>query len=328
MKALVTGGGGFLGFRIVQMLHERGDEVTVLGRHHYPHVEKAGIPAVVADIRDGEALRRAFAGMDAVFHVAAIPGIWGRKRTFWEINVVGTRRVLETCRACGVPKLVYTSSPSVVFGDQPLCGVDESQPYPDRYQAVYPETKAAAERMVVAANRQELTTVSLRPHLIWGPGDPHLIPRIVERARAGRLVQVGTGENLVDITYIDNAASAHILACDALKVGAPCAGGVYFISQGEPVNLWSWIKELLAMLGVPGVRRRISHKMAYIVGTILETSYRILGITSEPRMTRFLSSQLAQSHYFDISAARRDLGYGPCVSTAEGMKRLVADYRG
>ena len=325
MKALITGGGGFLGFRIAQMLHERGDEVTVLGRRHYPHVEKAGISAVVADIRDGEALRRAFAGMDAVFHVAAIPGIWGRRRTFWETNVIGTRRVLDACRACGVPKLVFTSSPSVVFGDQPLCGVDESQPYPDRYSAVYPETKAAAERMVVAANRQELTTVSLRPHLIWGPGDPHLIPRIVERARAGRLIQVGSGENLVDITYIDNAASAHSLACDALKVDAPCAGGVYFISQGEPVKLWSWINELLAMLGVPGVRRRISRKMAFVIGTILETSYRILGIHSEPRMTRFLSSQLSQSHYFDISAARRDLGYGPVVSTAEGMKRLVSD---
>lgn len=325
MKALITGGGGFLGFRIAQMLHERGDAVTVLGRRHYPHVEKAGIPAVVADIRDGEALRQAFAGMDAVFHVAAIPGIWGRRRTFWETNVIGTRRVLDACRACGVPKLVFTSSPSVVFGDQPLCGVDESQPYPDRYSAVYPETKAAAERMVVAANRQELTTVSLRPHLIWGPGDPHLIPRIVERARAGRLIQVGSGENLVDITYIDNAASAHLLACDALKVGASCAGGVYFISQGEPVKLWSWINELLAMLGVPGVRRRISRKMAFVIGTILETSYRILGIHSEPPMTRFLSSQLSQSHYFDISAARRDLGYGPDVSTAEGMKRLVSD---
>ncbi len=326
MKAVVTGGGGFLGFRIARMLQERGDQVTVLGRRHYPHVEKAGIPAIVADIRDVDALQRAFRGIDAVFHVAAIPGIWGRRKMFWEINVRGTRYVVEACRACGVSKLVFTSSPSVVFGDQPLCGVDESQPYPDRYLAVYPETKAAAERMVVAANRQELATVSLRPHLIWGPGDPHLIPRIVERARAGRLVQVGDGENLVDITFIDDAALAHVLACDALHAEAACAGGVYFISQGEPVNLWSWINGLLADLGIPSVRRRISFTTARRIGTAFEVAYRMLGINSEPRMTRFLASQLSQSHYFDISAARRDLDYEPRVSTVDGVKRLVEDF--
>lgn len=327
MKALVTGGGGFLGFRIARMLQERGDQVTVLGRRHYPHVEKAGIPAIVADIRDVDALRRAFRGIDAVFHIAAIPGIWGRRKTFWEINVLGTRHVIDACRACGVSKLVFTSSPSVVFGDQPLCGVDESQPYPDRYLAVYPETKAAAERMVVAANRQELATVSLRPHLIWGPGDPHLIPRIVERARAGRLVQVGDGENLVDITFIDNAALAHVVACDALHAEAACAGGVYFISQGKPVKLWSWINELLTDLGIPSVRRRISFTTARRVGTALEVAYRMLGINSEPRMTRFLASQLSQSHYFDISAAKRDLDYEPKVSTVDGVRRLVEDFR-
>ena len=326
MKALVTGGGGFLGFRIARMLQERGDQVTVLGRRHYPHVEKAGIPVIVADIRDVDALQRAFRGIDAVFHVAAIPGIWGRRKTFWEINVRGTRHVVDACRACGVSKLVFTSSPSVVFGDQPLCGVDESQPYPDRYLAVYPETKAAAERMVVAANRQELATVSLRPHLIWGPGDPHLIPRILERARAGRLVQVGDGENLVDITFIDDAALAHVLACDALHAEAACAGGVYFISQGEPVNLWSWINGLLVDLGIPRVRRRISFTTARRIGTAFEVAYRMLGINSEPRMTRFLASQLSQSHYFDISAARRDLDYEPRVSTVDGVKRLVEDF--
>lgn len=326
MKAVVTGGGGFLGFRIAQMLHKRGDEVTVLGRRHYPHVEQAGIRQVQVDIRDAVAVRGASESTDVVFHVAAVPGIWGKRKDFWAINVGGTRNVLDACRACGVGKLVFTSSPSVVFGEEPLCGVDESQPYPDRYVADYPETKALAERMVVAANGAALATVTLRPHLIWGPGDPHLIPRIVDRARAGRLVQVGDGENLVDITYIDNAAAAHIHAADALSPDAACAGQVYFISQGEPVNLWMWINDLLKRLGVPPIRRRISYKLARRVGSMMEVAYRLLRLHGEPRMTRFLASQLSQSHYFDISAAKRVLGYEPNVATAEGVDRLIESF--
>jgi len=324
MNALITGGGGFLGFRIAQMLHERGDNVTVLGRRHYPHVERAGIRQVQADIRDTTLLRDEFESQEIVFHVAAIPGIWGKRRDFWAINVDGTQHVLDACRECGVAKLVFTSSPSVVFGEEPLCGVDESQPYPDHYLADYPETKAVAERMVVAANGASLATVSLRPHLIWGPGDPHLIPRIVDRARAGRLMQVGDGENLVDITYIDNAATAHLLAADALAPDAACAGQVYFISQGEPVNLWVWINDLLERLGTPRVTRRISHTGARRLGSVMEFFYRLFRRSGEPRMTRFLASQLAHSHYFDISAARRDLGYKPLVTTADGVDRLVA----
>jgi nucleoside-diphosphate-sugar epimerase len=169
--------------------------------------------------------------------------------------------------------------------------------------------------------------VALRPHLVWGPGDPNLIPRIIQRAREGKLVQVGDGTNLVDITYIDNAAEAHVLAGDALSPGAPCAGRVYFISQGEPIVLWSWINELLSALGIPAVRRKISHRKARWIGALLELAYGVLGIRSEPRMTRFLADQLARSHYFSIEAARCDLGYEPRVSNEEGLRRLVSSLR-
>lgn len=328
MKVLVTGGGGFLGSRIAQMLRERGDDVTILGRRRYPHLEAEGIPYIVADIREADAVARACRGSDAVFHVAALTGIWGRRRDFWDINVAGTRNVLDACRSCGIAKLIYTSSPSVVFGRDELCGVDESQPYPDRYLAHYPETKAAAERMVLAANVAELATVALRPHLIWGPGDPHLIPRIVARAKAGKLVRVGNGTNLVDITYIDNAAAAHLLACDALSPSAACAGRAYFISQGEPVSLWAWIDEVLGLLRLPKPRRAVSLGTAAAIGAVLEMIYRGLRLSSEPKMTRFVALQLGKSHYFDISAARHDLGYEPKVTTAEGMRRLVGWLRG
>ncbi|MBU0717784.1 MAG: NAD-dependent epimerase/dehydratase family protein [Planctomycetes bacterium] len=323
MKALVTGGGGFLGSRIVQMLHARGDEVVALGRGAYPHHELAGIRTMQADIRNAEAIRTACRGMDVVFHVAALPGIWGRRSEFREINVDGTRNVIGACQTCGVPKLVFTSSPSVVFGRDPLCGVDESQPYPGKYLAHYPETKAAAEQMVLAANGPGLATVALRPHLIWGPGDPHLIPRVIARARAGQLVQVGEGDNLVDITYIDNVAEAHLLAADALSPSSPCAGRTYFISQGEPVSLWPWLNDILRAVGAPEVNRRVSFRKAYTAGAACEAVYRVLGVNQEPPMSRFLASQLAHSHYFDISAAKHDIGYIPRVSVSEGLVRMI-----
>ncbi|UCC29947.1 MAG: NAD-dependent epimerase/dehydratase family protein [Phycisphaerales bacterium] len=324
MKALVTGGGGYLGSRIARMLYARGDDVVILGRRQYPEHAKAGIPAIQADLRDAAAIVKACEGVDAVFHVGAFVGIWGRRRIFWDINVNGTKNVLAGCRAHGVRKLVYTSSASVVFDEKALCGVNESQPYATRYLAAYPETKATAERMILAANEPTLATVALRPHLIWGPGDPHLIPRVIERARHRRLVQVGDGENLVDVTYVDNAAEAHLQAADALTATAPCAGRAYFLSQGEPVPLWPWLTEILAAAGVPKVTEIVSYRRAYRVGALLEVVNRFVPMLREPRMTRFLAVQLAKSHFFDISAARRDLGYQPRISTAEGVRRLRA----
>jgi len=324
MKALVTGGGGFLGTRIVQMLSARGDEPVVFSRHRYPHHEEAGVRTMQGDLRDPEAVDRACEGMDVVFHVGALAGIWGPRKTFQEINVSGTRHVLQSCRSHGIRRLVYTSSPSVVFGDEELCGVDESQPYPRRHLAYYPETKAEAERMILGANGDTLATVALRPHLIWGPGDPHLLPRVVARARAGRLVQVGDGKNLVDITFIDNAAEAHLLAADALKPTARCAGRAYFVSQGEPVKLWPWLNDILAAAAAPPITRAISFRKARGIGAAFEAVYRTFGIRSEPPMTRFVAAQLAKSHYFDISAACKDLGYAPRVSITEGLPPTIA----
>jgi 2-alkyl-3-oxoalkanoate reductase len=324
MKALVTGGGGFLGGRIVRALRERGDQPIALGRNNYPDLEELGIQTIQADIRDPDSVYKACKGIDTVFHVAALAGFWGRRVDFESINVGGTRNVIDACKKAGVSKLVYTSSPSVVFGTEPICGADESQPYPDRYLAHYPATKAAAERLVLAANGADFSTVALRPHLIWGPGDPHLIPRVVDRARAGKLKQIGDGTNLVDITYVDNAADAHVLAADVLSPGSSCAGKPYFISQGAPVPLWGWINDLLGRLGVDPVARQVSPAIAHAAGAVFEAIYGVLRLRSDPPMTRFVASQLSKSHYFDISAARRDFGYEPRISTDEGTERLVS----
>jgi len=327
MNVLVTGGGGFLGGRVVRMLLDRGDSVAVFGRSRYPQFDGTGVRCIQGDIRDTPTLQAACTGMDAVVHTAGLPGIWGRKSDFWSINFDGTRSVLAACRAAGVSKLVYTSTPSVVFGRDELCGVDESQPYPKRYLTHYAASKAAAEREVLAANGPRLATIAMRPHLIWGPGDPHLIPRVIARARAGRLRQVGAGGNLVDVTYIDNAARAHLLALDRLAANAPCAGRAYFISQGEPVDLWPWLRQILSAVGIQGDLPRVSHRIAYVAGSLLEVVHKIARLRGEPLMTRFLATQLAKSHYFSIAAARRDLGYSPWVSTETGLKRLTESFR-
>jgi nucleoside-diphosphate-sugar epimerase len=322
LHALVTGAGGFLGQYIAEQLVARGDTVRALARGHYPQLESLGVECVQADIQDAAAVANACAGIDCVFHAAAIASLWGPWKTFYGINVVGTQNVIAGCRSAGVERLVYTSSPSVTFAGRDQCGIDESAPSPARWLAHYPHTKALAERAVLAANEARLLTCALRPHLIWGPRDQHLIPRLLDRARRGQLRQVGEGKNRIDAVYVENAAEAHLLAADRLRAGAPHAGKAYFITNGEPVNCWKWINEILALAGLPPVRRKISFHAAYAAGAALEGIWRILGRTDEPRMTRFLAAQLATSHYFDISAARRDFGYAPRIAMAEGMEGL------
>ncbi|MBI4382944.1 MAG: NAD-dependent epimerase/dehydratase family protein [Nitrospinae bacterium] len=323
MRVLVTGGGGFLGGAIVRKLHERGDRVRVLGRRKYPSLPE-GVESMQADLRDREAVFKACEGRDAVFHAAAVPGIWGDRREFFGVNVEGTRNVIDACLRASVKKLVFTSSPSVVYDNRDMENVDESVPYPRSYLCDYPRTKAIAERMVVEANGKDgLRAVSLRPHLIWGPGDPHLIPRILERAGKGQLVRVGDGRNKVDLIYIDNAALAHVRACDFLEPGSPLEGKCYFVSDGQPVVLWDWIGRLLQKMGIPPVRRCVSYRTAYAMGALMETVYKAFKLPGEPRMTRFLASQLATSHYFDIARARRDFHYEPEVGPEEGMERLI-----
>lgn len=324
MRALVTGGGGFLGRYIVEQLLARGDSVTVFSRGAYPELAGLGAVLIRGDVQDADALAAACRGMDAVFHVAAKAGLWGDWEAFYGVNVVGTENVIAACRANGVPRLINTSSPSVVFDGTSQEAVDESYPYPLHYESPYPHTKALAEQRVTQANDGNLLTVSLRPHLIWGPRDTHLLPGLLARAAKGQVPQVGDGANRVDLTYVEDAAAAHLLAADALVPGSPVAGAVYFISQDEPVALWPWIRQLLAELGLPPIRRRYPLGLARAAGAVLQQIHRTLRLSGEPRLTPFLASELAQSHYYDISRAKRDLGYRPKYTMAEAQAKTVA----
>ena len=249
-------------------------------------------------------------------------GVWGAYREFYNTNVVGTRNVLELCKHYRVSKLVYTSSPSVVFTGHDDEGMNESAPYPRRYLSPYPKTKAEAERLVLAANSEHLATIALRPHLIWGPGDTHIVPHILKLAQSGRLRLIGDGRNLVDSTYIDNAAAAHVLTVDRLTSLAPCAGRAYFITNGEPLPIGELLEKLLRAASLKPDIRSVRPRLAYLFGSLLENLHRVLRLSGEPLLTRFVARELATAHWFDISAARNDLGYEPAISIEEGMNRL------
>ncbi len=328
MNALVTGGAGFLGLYLTEQLVARGHRVRVISRRSHPRLAELGVEWQAGDIRNPADVERACRDVDTVFHVAAVPGIWGSWKHYYETNTLGTRHVLDACRRHHIARLIYTSSPSVIYDGLDHINVDESHPYPSRYLCHYPHTKALAEREVLAANGiGGLATVALRPHLVWGPRDSNLIPRLIARARSGRLRRVGRGDNLISMSYVENAAAAHLQAADALHPGAPSAGNAYFINERQPVNLWQWIDELLALAGLPPVRKSISSRTAYAVGATFEALYSTLRISAEPPMTRFLAQQLSGSHTYQTGRAERDFGYRPLVSVEEGLRRLAPELK-
>ena len=326
MKVLVTGGGGFLGQALCRGLVERGYEVVSYNRGLYPALDALGVAQAQGDLADREAVIAAARGCEAVFHNAAKAGAWGSYDSYHQANVVGTDNVLAACRSHGIGRLVYTSTPSVTHrATHPVeGGTADTVPYGEGFKAPYATTKAIAEKAVLAANAPSLATVALRPRLIWGVGDNQLLPRLVARAKAGRLRFVGDGYNKVDTTYIDNAAQAHFDAFDHLAPGAACAGRAYFISNGEPKTMRETLNSLLAAVGAPQVDKTLPFGAAYAIGAVCEGLWHALPLKGEPPMTRFLAEQLATSHWYDMAPATRDFGYVPRVGFHEGLTRLKA----
>ena len=329
MKILVTGGGGFLGQALCRGLRERGFEVVSFNRGRYDALDAIGVAQVQGDLAQRDAVVAAAQGCDAIFHNAAKAGAWGRYESYHQANVVGTQNVVDACRAHGIGKLVYTSTPSVTHrATNPVEGLGADEvPYGEDLRAAYAATKAIAERAVLAANDAQLATVALRPRLIWGPGDAQILPRLVARAQAGRLRLVGDGENRVDTTYIDNAAQAHFDAFEHLAPGAACAGKAYFISNAEPRAMRDVLNGLLRAAGAPEVHKHLPFRVAYAVGVACEGLWSVLPLKGEPPMTRFLAEQLSTSHWYSMAPATRDFGYVPKVSMDEGLERLRASFQ-
>jgi nucleoside-diphosphate-sugar epimerase len=349
----VTGAGGFLGIAICRLLRSANINVTGFARGHYPELSQMGVNMIQGDISDFSQVKSAMKSCDLVFHVAAKAGVWGSLDDYFKPNVQGTQNIINACQSLGISRLVYTSTPSVTFAGVDEVNIDESQPYADNYLNYYGQTKAQAEQLVLAAAKtsfkknaaakistdnstaeesnspkEPLKTVALRPHLIWGPNDPHLVPRVLERAHAGKLKLVGKEDKLVDTIYVDNAAYAHILAAIALaEPKSKCNGKAYFISNDEPITMAAMLNKILACDGLPPVCKRVPSAIAYAVGATLETVYKLFNKKQEPIMTRFVARQLSTSHYFDISRAKSDFGYKPLVDIDEGMQRLNASLK-
>lgn len=322
MKILVTGGGGFIGMALIKRLIAEGHKVTSYSRREYPLHWALGINSIQADIADFETLERACNGKDVVFHLAAKIGIWGDYDDYHATNVNGTFNVIKACRKQGVGRIVFTSSSGVVFDGNDLEGIDESVPYPEDHGSHLATTKAMAERLILEANSKELKTIALRPHLVWGPYDAHLIPGILKRVGSGKMRRIGDQEHFIDTTYIDNMVDALILAADALGSNPEAAGKALFITNGEPARVWDFINSIIQIAGHPPVTKKIPEKFALIASGISEWFHKVFKIKSEPFMTRYAIKELITNHWFDISAARRILGYEPGVSYAEGFKHL------
>ena len=323
---LVTGYGGFLGQTIVRQLLANGYRVRGLARHAYPQLQQLGVEAVTGSITDPDSVQRAMMGCDAVVHTAALAGVWGESRAYFDTNVRGTQILLDKAQQANCQAFVFTSSPSVTFSAQHQSGIDESTPYPTRWLCDYPRTKAMAEQLVLASTgKTELWCAALRPHLVWGNGDPHLMPRVVNRARQGKLKRIGTGQNMIDVVHVENAARAHLLALDKLLARDPAVNGqAFFITDGQPIACWQWISDILTCAKVPVPDGAISYAMAYRIGAVLEMFYGALRFQAEPRMTRFVAAQLALDHYFSIDKARRLLGYDPQNRREERLQECAA----
>ncbi|MEM1007947.1 MAG: NAD-dependent epimerase/dehydratase family protein, partial [Myxococcota bacterium] len=320
---LVTGGGGFLGQAILKALRNQYPQAKLrsFARQYYPALDALDVQQILGDLRDPSCVEQAVQGTDLVFHTAAKVGVWGKPEDFVQINVHGTQHVLDACKKHDIPRLVYTSSPSVVFSGQDIEGADESLPYTTT-QIPYPATKALAEQAVLAANGPSLHTIALRPHIIWGPGDPHICRRIIQRTKQRRLRRIGEADPLVDTVYIDNAADAHLCAAEALHQNQHTCGKAYFITNDQPIGIWTMVNHILHTAGLPPLRKTISPKAAYRIAAVLEAVYRIFRIQQEPPLTKFVVKELSTAHHFDITAAKNELGYKPKVSIQEGLQRL------
>jgi len=332
-KCLVIGGGGFLGRQLVRQLCTGGAQVKVLGRNHYPDLVSMGVECLQGDVTNLAEVFAACQGMDTVFHTASLSYMWGRRELLYQVNVEGTANVIKACRETNVARLIYTSSPSVVIGENNIVNGDESLPYPQQYNADYPRSKSIAEQLILkanarpanpdAANAGKLLSCAIRPHLIWGPDDPHILPRIRKAAARGRLRQIGDGRNQITITQVENAAYAHLLAALELSGQARCAGKAYFVGDEEPIYLWPWLNEVLSIWGLPQIKKRVPWGVTRFMALMSEGLHYFFPWLGEPFMTTFIVDQMVRSHSFSHQAAERDFGYHPIVSPQEGLQQLA-----
>lgn len=321
MKVLVTGATGFLGGALTRRLHSMGWDVTALGRNpkKLNQLEDDGIRVLQIDLKDKTALANACKNQEIVFHCAALPSPWGNFELFYQANVIGTRNVIRGCEEHHIKRLVYVSTPSLYFDYNSRTDVKETDPLPEPVSN-YSATKILAEQELDEAFARGLATIAIRPRALFGPGDTVIFPRLIPRLQSGRLPILGDGENIVDLTYIENVVDALLLCAES---PANTLGKKYNISNGEPVKIWELVNRICDELNLPHPTRKISYKTANAAATVLEAIYTIIPTHPEPPLTRISVSMLANNTTLDISAAKNELGYQPKVSIDEGFKLFM-----
>ena len=325
MRVLVTGASSLLGAELSRTLAARGDRVTVLQRRP----AGLGLPEVLADVSDAAAVRAAVDGHEAVIHLAAKVDFTGPWSEYERINITGTAAVVEACRSSGVERLVHVSSPSVAHAGAALVGVGADPADPVRARGPYARSKAAAEQVALAADADGLAVVAVRPHVIWGPGDPQLVARVVARARAGRLPLFGSGAALVDSTYLSNAVDALVAALDRCE---QARGQALVVTNGEPRPIADLLSGICAAAGAPLPHRHVPTSLALAAGTAVQTAWALRSrfgsqLPADPPLTRFLVEQLSTAHWFDQRQTREVLQWTPRVSVDEGFEELAAWFR-
>lgn len=321
MKVLVTGAGSLLLGGIAQQLAERGDHVVCLQRRVKERTHQ-NITMFAGDIRDRGSVTEAANGCDAIIHGAARVGVMGSWEEFHSTNVDGTSNIVSAAGEHRIARLVYVSTPSVAHVGDAIEGDIATPATTGRKRAYYAESKAQAEILALQASGADLGVVAIRPHLVWGPGDTQLVGRIVERARQGRLMMVGTGNALVDSTFIENAISAHMAALDAVTPGSPCAGKAYVISNGEPRTVNELMSRICEAAGVEFSPKHVPALIARNLGSLVERVWPLFR-KDEPPITRFVAEQLGTAHWFDQRPVQNDLNWKPTVSLDEGFVRLA-----
>jgi nucleoside-diphosphate-sugar epimerase len=321
MKVLVTGATGFLGGALTLRLHGMGWDVTALGRNpvRLNELEDEGIRPLRLDVTKKDELTEAFKGQEIIFHCAAFPSPWGHFEKFYQANVVGTRNVVQSCLKNNVKRLVYVSTPSLYFDYSSRVNVKENDPLPKPISN-YAATKLLAEEEIDKGFAEGLAVVSIRPRALFGEGDTVIFPRLLSRLKTGSLPILGDGENIVDLTYVENVVDALLLCAES---PANTLGKKYNISNGEPIKIWELINRICDKLNLPAPKRKISYKTANAAATVIEFIYTLIPYSPEPPLTRLTVSMLAHSTTLDITAAKTELGYQPKVSVEEGVERFL-----
>ena len=320
-SAFVTGGSGFIGGVLIKRLQAEGWDVRALARSEAAagRLRDLGAEPVTGELGDGRSLRAGTEGCEIAFHAAAKVEDWGDPHEFERVNVGGTNNVIAACREAGVRRLVHVGTEAALMAGEPLVHVNEDAPLRPDSPALYSSTKAKAEQRVRAANGKGLETVVIRPRFVWGRGDTTLLPAIVDLVRSGRFRWVGGGVHLTETTHVENTVEG--LWLGATK--AP-AGGVYFVTDGDPVLFRDFVTRMLRTQGVDPPDKSVPPGVARALATGSELIWRRLKRSGSPPLTRFAVWVSSQECTLDISRAEHDLGYRPVKSREEGLAELAS----